>query len=463
VNYAGERSELLIKERLLEENDPEVLDEIFNYLETRNSRIDFFYILDFIKVSSRTGYAVRAMRLLYSIHSPRLHYELDKLMVKRSGKIFSVIYLLANSQPTEKDIIWFRKEFQNYNLAEYWLSLPRSRDKNLLKNLVKYLSTMMVIKKPTPASSYWYLSYHRYHESQPDAKISDRIRLSDIEAIPSIRQADFLDLILKYRPSMIKPEEFIFTNSLYVKKWLALKYMRSKKDSALKSKIISQNAGWEQAFESLIRFEKKSFLLWPVSRYYARFSNSEKGFFKQRCKLRTIKLFICLSAFLKMENDEARLFWNSSKYEEKDKMVVANLVTMLNHPSFFTDSLFITYILNHKSERLRKRAVFHFPESYYTRFKPGIVAFWLTEESNSIRMMHLVRVLGKEELLKEYLPLIPEIDHFVAKVKLPPIEKKKEEKDIKEDISDQNKNVEKEKTSESELKEKNFPEKKLEK
>ncbi len=90
IKFPSEKSFDLLRERLLIETDSEIADLILTVLESRKSRKDFFYVLDYLKIVSDEKLAVRSMKLLYGIHPPRLHYELNQLMKKERKEIILV-------------------------------------------------------------------------------------------------------------------------------------------------------------------------------------------------------------------------------------------------------------------------------------------------------------------------------------------------------------------------------------
>jgi len=397
-DYPEIRTENLIKERLVIENHEEVLEIIFEYLEKRKSKKDFFYVLDFLKRTSKKKYASRAILLLYAIHPPRTRFEIGQLLKEDRSKILSIIYISSINSPSKSDLKWFSKVFLKYKLATFWATLPPVKDDLLLKNLNSYLESSDVRTANDISSFFWYLKSSHYSSTRPKVKILNEINPDNIAKLSFERQINFLYLLTKYNPGILDGINFTDKASSPMKKWMIKRY------------LLNRKRKWKNTFNFLLLNENRQGLLWAIAIYADKLSEKEKDIWLNRCNEKTVKAWLCLRSYIVLKRaDKAWQLWLNANHSRRTSMTLKNLSGMMKLDKFHKNLFFISWILNHESLRLRLKGAMVFPDEIYRKQSPLIISHWLSENTSTLRQIFLARVFPHKDLMTVYSKYIPSV------------------------------------------------------
>ena len=395
----------LLRNRLLLETNRDIIEAIFNFFESRESKNDFSSLAKFLAISGQPDYSVRCIKLLYKLDAERLRSYLEKIFFLNEMKIHILSYLKAVTKPTADDKLWFYDQFRKHKITEYWLELHPRFDNEILLTLKPYYEPALFLERLSNHTLYWHILYRDLHKRKFLSRIISQIDLRIIESLPERRQGILLEKLEKHISPGIVFEKWLSANSFPVKFWLLKTYFKKKKNSETLPKA------WETGFSKFL-IGSKDLLLLKISIFYlASWSGQERLIFAKRCN--GLKTFweSCFRFWLDASPKKADTEWR--KLPDRIKTKLASLYSQkMAVLKEFQDQESIEWFLSRPMPEIRSRFLRNLPPEVLIQNSGFLIAFFKTRPDYKLRLSFALHIMEHFELKKVFLKHLPGLKYL---------------------------------------------------
>ena len=400
-NYKEEEMIQLIRELILRETDGSVMEAILEVFEKRKNRADFFYLVDFLKVTPRAKYGEMAMKILHEVHKSRFQWELKELFMDKKNRVLLLTYMKSISEPNEDDIKFIQYCFRAYNFAEYYASFHAENDKEISDAFEKYGFYSENFQAYTASDYFWFfkISFEKKRKIDPSASVYFRPEM--INEIPRKRIREFAGSIAFFIPEKLKLDKI---DNADIAGWIVKSKLfgMAGNNESLKQLVKTQ-------FTAILKKSKSEAILSVIIFHFNLLEVDEKKIVSGRCSEKEISEQLCFALLLRSEPEKAAIFFNNLAAREKSMYLFQNL-DYLRKIDFLSEEEKILLLITDENYIRRLRGYMSISHENYIKYAVLISSILQTEPNKTILRYAIARIcedaiLSGEYKMKKLLPL----------------------------------------------------------
>lgn len=375
------------------ENDPKVLSLILDYFDKRNSREDFFYLIDFLPLARDTDLITKSLEILHRLHAPTLRRELKNLNAKNNRPDLSLVYLKIlkdqnkNCPNHAKFREWIKEIYKEKNFQKFMVAL----------DIQKFMDFFEIyqICSANQADGFilkYYLALKEDNFFNTEKNMTEFLNEWQ-KKIPETNRTKLLQIAIRYNPSLfiesVRLNEKIQDQST---RFVLYQY-------AFFS--ASVNTAQKEWIAKLISQEKNKRNLYYIAAVFVENSTEYNLILKKLCQKKREQnkkiCNTCYSVFLQTDPAYAENYLFQLEKNESDELLKLYLRDMLLKDEFHSKK-FYRRVLNSKNPDFTASLFYHIPLEEIKKYQKMFFAYAAVHPSARTRGIAHSRFLEDREL-----------------------------------------------------------------